>query len=275
MPRADRRCDGDSRSGAQVQRYHPRMSDLHAMRLLVQQQQNGVLCTAHHALAGWPFGSVVPYALASDGDPLVFLSDIAEHTHNLRTDGRASLFVADPAAAQKPQAGARVTLLARAVLPDDAARTTAEDCYFARFPAARAMRQAHGFQVWRLEIDAVRWIGGFGSMGWFDRAAWTGAPDPLAKAADDIVAHMNDDHRAAILELVHHVCPSAAATKATLTSVDRGGFTALAHDPTGAERTVRIPFLEVCATPDAVRRASIALLQVARRHRDGIASPRQ
>lgn len=99
-----------------------------AMRALVEQQQHAVLCTAHTGLGGWPFGSIVPYALQPNGDALVFVSDIAEHTRNLRRDGRASLFVVDPAAAARPQAGARVTLLVRAVRPHDDEVAAAEAC---------------------------------------------------------------------------------------------------------------------------------------------------
>jgi hypothetical protein len=243
------------------------MSELESMRQLVRQQRSGVLCSAHHGRGGWPFGSVVPYALPADGDPLVFLSDVAEHTANLRGDARASLFLADPAAAATPQAGARITLLVRAVLPDGAALAAAEQCYFDRFPGAAAMRQAHGFQVWRLEVDGVRWIGGYGAMGWFSRAEWTGQPDPLASAAAGIVAHMNDDHAPAIVELVHHVAPTLPMTQARLVDVDRGGFVAVASAEDGMEATVRIPFPQACDTADSVRLASIALLRAARRPR--------
>lgn len=235
-----------------------------SMRDLLARQQHAVLCTAHTGLGGWPFGSIVPYALLPNGDPLVFLSDIAEHTKNLRRDGRASLFVADPDAAARPQAGARATLLVRASRPatDDVA--AAEACYFARFPGAQAMREAHGFHVWRLEVDCVRWIAGFGAMGWLDRAAWSGEVDALAPHAAAIVAHMNDDHAEAVVELVGYLGGVAAAT-ARVTGVDRGGFTATAHGRDGEEHDVRLPFPVPCTTPDAVRHATVALLHAARR----------
>lgn len=239
-----------------------------AMRALVEQQQHAVLCTAHTGLGGWPFGSIVPYALQPNGDALVFVSDIAEHTRNLRRDARASLFVADPAAAARPQAGARVTLLVRACRPADAEVAAAEACYFARFPSAASMREAHGFHVLRLEVDQVRWIGGYGAMGWFDRATWSGEADPLAAHAADIVAHMNEDHADAIVELVAW-CGGVAAGRARVTGVDRGGFFATADGRDGEEHEVRLPFPVACTSPDAVRHATIALLHAARRARGG------
>jgi heme iron utilization protein len=238
----------------------------HPARILFDQQQNAVLCSAHAGLGGWPFGSVVPYAVLPVGDAVVFLSDIAEHTRNLRVDGRACLFVADPAASQRPQAGARAALQVRASRPTSVDVGALEATYFERFPGAKAMRQAHGFDVWRLEVDCVRWIAGFGEMGWLSRAEWSGRPDPLAMHAAGIVEHMNDDHAAAVVELVAWVA-AIAAVEAKVIAVDRGGFTVEATARDGGDHIVRLPFPNFADTADAVRHATVALLQAARRAR--------
>lgn len=238
-------------------------------RILFDQQQNAVLSSAHAGLGGWPFGSVVPYAVTETGDAVVFLSDIAEHTRNLRVDGRACLFVADPAASQRPQAGARVAVQVRASRPASADVGALETKYFERFPGAQAMRVAHGFHVWRLEVDCVRWIAGFGEMGWLSRAEWSGQPDPLAAHAEGIVEHMNEDHAAAVIELVAWVA-AVAAIEAEVTAVDRGGFTIEATGRDGGEHVVRVPFPNFADTADAVRHATVALLQAARRARGNV-----
>jgi heme iron utilization protein len=238
----------------------------HPARLLFDQQQNAVLCSAHAGLGGWPFGSVVPYAVLPEGDAVVFLSDIAEHTRNLRVDGRACLFVADPAAAERPQAGPRVAIQVRASRPSTDDVGALETRYFERFPGAQAMRQAHGFHVWRLEVDCVRWIGGFGAMGWLSRADWSGLADPLAVHAAGIVAHMNEDHAAAVIELVAWVA-AVAAVEAKIVAVDRGGYTVDATGRDGGPHIVRVPFPSFADTPDAVRHATVALLHAARRAR--------
>ncbi|MEZ5964915.1 MAG: pyridoxamine 5'-phosphate oxidase family protein [Planctomycetota bacterium] len=146
----------------------------HAARLLVEQATSGVLCTAHAEHGGWPFGSIVPYALSGDLDPIVWLSDLAEHTRNLRADPRASLFVADAAAAASPQAGGRACLMARARVAVGDERDAAQAAYFARFPEAAAMSSMHGFAFHVLAVEHVRWIAGFGAMGWLTRARWQG-----------------------------------------------------------------------------------------------------
>jgi putative heme iron utilization protein len=146
-------------------------------RALFDRQQHAVLCTAHAGLAGWPFGSITPYGVLPSGDAVLFLSEIAEHTKNLERDGRACLFVADPAAQAQPQAGWRLAIQVRARRSSDGERAATETCYFTRFPRAEAMRQAHGFHCWIAEVDCVRWIAGFGEMGWTNRAEWSGQQD--------------------------------------------------------------------------------------------------
>ena len=148
------------------------------VRSLFQRERSAVLCTAHADFDGWPFGSIVPYAIAHDGSLIVFLSDISEHQKNLTRDDRATVFLADPDARDNPQAGARHAMLVRARQPDGEEAADAEARYFRRFPDAERMRDAHGFAVWLLECQRVRWIAGFGAMGWIDGSDWQDADEP-------------------------------------------------------------------------------------------------
>ena len=45
---------------------------------------------------GFPFGSLVSYAVDDTGNPLFFISELAEHTRNLHADSRASLLATEP-----------------------------------------------------------------------------------------------------------------------------------------------------------------------------------
>ncbi len=239
----------------------PADDPLAAARALFARETHGVLCSAHAPSSGWPYGSVVPYALSDNGDPVVFVSDIAEHTQNLARDPRATLLVRDTQL-EDPQAAARHAMMARARRPAGAEAAALEATYFARFPGAARMREAHGFSAWVLECERVRWIAGFGSMGWFDREEWTGEPDPLAAHADAIVLHLNDDHAPALLELAV-AAGAAEATAARAVGVDRGGLELTARGG-GGERQLRASFFELASTPDEARAAVIALLRDAR-----------
>jgi len=57
---------------------------------------------------GGPSGRSRRSRLAVDGTPVVLLSEIAQHTKNLRRDPRVALFVRDPSAAGDEQASWRV-----------------------------------------------------------------------------------------------------------------------------------------------------------------------
>lgn len=232
-------------------------------RALLDRERSGVLCSAHHGLDGWPFGSVVPYAVLPSGDVVVFLADIAEHTKNLQADARASLFVADPEARDRPQTGQRMSVLVRARRPGGAEAEAAEAAYFARFPGSAGMRGAHGFHAWVLEVDRVRWIAGFGAMGWVGRQAFAEAADPLGAHAAAIAAHMNTDHPDAVRDLVAHLAGFRAAS-AKVVGVHRGGFDVEATDAEGNVRTVLVPFDAPATTPDEVRRTVMRMVAAAR-----------
>jgi putative heme iron utilization protein len=143
--------------------------DLAAVHALIDAERHGVLCTAHSRHGGWPFGSVAPYALTAQRDPVFLFSSIAEHTRNLLADPRASLLVQDGGALDRPLAGPRATLMGTAETPDGPARREALDRYVARFPEAAGWATAHDFAPVVLRVERVRWILGFGSMGWLER----------------------------------------------------------------------------------------------------------
>jgi heme iron utilization protein len=137
-----------------------------AARAMLEAESVGVLSTLSVHRAGYPYGSVTPYALSARGTPLLLLSGLAAHTKNLIGDPRASLFVADRAAAEDPQAGARLTLLGRAVrVPDDDV-ADARARYLVRWPRAAGYFQLGDFALWDLAIEEMRLISGFGAMRW-------------------------------------------------------------------------------------------------------------
>lgn len=129
-----------------------------------------MLATVSARRAGWPFASLTPFATTRQGEPLLLLSELAEHTRNLHADARASLLVQDSASARDPQAGARVTLLARAEPLVDSAAREAEARYVERHPQAAAYLQLGDFHLWLLHVAEARFVNGFGDMGWLEGA---------------------------------------------------------------------------------------------------------
>ena len=160
-----------------------------------------------------------PYAVLPEGDPVIWLSAIAEHTKNLAAEPRCCLLVNDSTRLDDVQAAPRVALLARAAVPAGPAAARAEEAYTARFPDSGAMASAHDFAFHVLKVEKVRWIAGFGSMGWLTRDDWSLPPDPLTPYAAEIAEHLNEDHADALLELASHFAGVNGRT-ARVTGVD-------------------------------------------------------
>jgi hypothetical protein len=137
------------------------MEHARALRALLRAERSGMLSTLSARHGGAPFGSIVPYALWTTGEPLLWLSDLAAHTQNLRADPRCSLLVGDSSSpAAQP---ARATLVGRCTpLPDAAAGRAA---FAARHPESEAL-QLPGFSPFLLCALEIRFIGGFAAAAW-------------------------------------------------------------------------------------------------------------
>ena len=192
------------------------------VRTLVSLSTVATLSTVSKKQAGFPFGSLMPYALDSVGRPIFLISNMAMHTQNLKADARCSLFVGQVAADGDALGAARATLVGRAEAVAEAELAEVREIYLARHENSRYWVDFKDFGFFRLEIVDVYYVGGFGVMGWVAAEEYAGAKvDPLVKAGPTIIEHMNADHEKALILLarVH------AGMEATMTSVDRLGFT--------------------------------------------------
>src|SRR3954453_11230278 len=75
----------------------PEPSHAERVRTLVSQAKIATLSTCSRKHVGFPFGSLMPYALDPEGQHIFLISKLAMHTQNLKADQRASLFVAQAA----------------------------------------------------------------------------------------------------------------------------------------------------------------------------------
>ena len=159
----------------------------------------GGLSTHSRKFPGHPFGSLMPYALDGEGQPVVFVSTMAMHTQNMLQDPHVSLLIAQEEVSGDPLGSARVTLVGTAV------KTPAEEVkelYLTRHENARYWQEFSDFAFYRIAIAGVYFVGGFGVMGWIAADEYLSAePDPLAEAAPGIMQHMNEDHGDALLLL--------------------------------------------------------------------------
>ena len=228
-------------------------------RTLASLGRIGSLSTHSVKFPGFPFGSMMPYAVDDAGRPVFFISSMAMHTHNLRDDARASLLVMQPDVSGDPLGSARVTLVGTAI---EAAAEDVRDLYLSRYESARQWQNYTDFAYYRLEVAGVYFIGGFGVMGWVTPQDYAGAaPDPLAGAAPGIIQHMNADHADALRRIANHAGESA--DEASITAVDRLGF--FVRLKTG-ERVHgrRIAFPREVTSTDEARRVFIEMVRAIR-----------
>ena len=233
-----------------------------AARSLLRRGRHGALATLSVHRPGFPFGSVAPYALSARGEPLLVMSALAQHTRNALADPRASLLVQEPAApGVDVQALGRVTVLGRISPVDAAEEADARARYLARHPQASRTAGGHDFHHYKLSIEEVRFIGGFGKICWIAGAAVALDParDPLAPHQAGICQHMNADHAAA-LELFCQRFRGLPGAGARLVGVDSFGFDVEQGDGARA----RFDFEQPLTSTDEVRRAMVSLVRTAR-----------
>lgn len=224
---------------------------LRPARELLLKEYRGVLSTHSKSMPGFPFGSVVPYCLDAEGQPLILISRIAQHTHNLQKDPKCSLLVGEREALDV-QAVGRLTVMAEAhKLTDGGAIEAAAARYYRYFPDAANYHKAHDFDFWCLRPVRHRYIGGFGAIHWLDQVTMA---NPFAGAAEaSMVEHMNSDHAAAI---AHYVALSDLpdTPAAELAGIDSEGM----HLRIG-QAIYWLPFPKTCNTPTQVREALVLL----------------
>ncbi len=220
-------------------------------RQFVRRHHHGVLATLSKRLDGMPFASVCPFITDHEARPVFLISGLAEHTKNLAADPRASLIV-HPCADNMHAAG-RVTLTGKA---ENIGRPEAlAERYAQLLPEAAGYFELGDFNLWRLHIEAVRFIVGFGKIEWVDPASYAPPENSMGEWEGSILAHMNQDHAATLLSYVGRAT-GRQPDEARMVSIDTDGMDI--QTPTGK---VRIDFPRTVTDGDSARKMLIELAQ--------------
>jgi putative heme iron utilization protein len=231
-------------------------------RTLIHLGRVGALSTMSRKHPGWPFGSVMPYALDVTGRPIFLISSMAMHTQNLLQDARASLLVTQEGAAD-PLGASRLTLMGEIVRLPAEDSGAARKIYLARHENARYWVDFEDFAFYRMDVTDAYFVGGFGVMGWVTAEEYLHAEaDPLAEAAPGILEHMNKDHSDSLL-LLAKVFGGVEADEAAMTSVDRLGFH-VRLKTADRVRSIRIAFLVQAHSVADTRRIMEQMVRLAR-----------
>ena len=245
-----------------------------ASRTLLRETAAGVLATQSVAVEGYPLGSLVPFVVMPEGECVVYVSRIAQHTKNFEQDPRASLTVveADLSGADgDPQAFGRVSVLGDARRLEGAALDAARERYELFFPESRGHSEVHDFDYWAIEPVRVRYIGGFGEIQWVEKGAFCLPRAEWQDGEAGIVKHMNEDHRDAMALMWVR---ARGAAPASLGAEDDAEPTMLASDPEGFHmrwggEVAYLPYDKHCETAMDVRKEMVRLTKEARAASEG------
>jgi putative heme iron utilization protein len=189
-------------------------------RQLVRQHHSGALATLSLRLQGWPFGSTVHFFTDHDGSPITLISQLAEHTRNLSADSRASLLI--QIQADDPLAVGRITLIGHLRPLND--RVQARARWARHFPQHAQLLDMPDFSPHRMQIEAVRFIGGFGKIHWISPEDYDAPPNRLGEAETGIIEHMNSEHADALATYAAHLHQHTQPTP-RMCGLDCDGFT--------------------------------------------------
>lgn len=232
-------------------------------RTLTIASHQGVLSTIDRE-DGTPYGSIVELLPLEDGDFVFFISGMAAHTKNIRKDPRVSLLIAEGFGQGYALALSRATFLGEAKRVEDGLALYREK-YIEVHPESAFYIDFPDFAFYKLHVNRVRYIGGFGRMSWVPGEEYhMSYPDPLWKHANGIITHMNEDHKHNMISYVKAFEKiEDDITEIEMNVVDRFGFEMRAVVG-GKGRTIRMSFSEEVRDAGQVRKEMVALAQKAR-----------
>lgn len=243
-------------------------------RQFLRSTHNAILSTHSTKLAGYPFGSVAPFVLDHACQPIVLISDIAEHTKNIIANPKVSLVVfvaSDSKTGDDLQVNARLTLIGEAEkLNKNNVDLMARYCRY--LPESVGYLAMHDFNFYRINILQARYIAGFGKMGWLQGSELSNAKlltanNTIAALETDMIKHMNTDHADSLMQYCAYFY-SVNPQSVTLIGIDCDGFDveAVIEDSVTKNTTqlLRFSFESPIFDANSARMAFINLSKVAK-----------
>jgi len=169
---------------------------------LYRENDNGILSTISKKYDDYPFGSFVTYVSGRSRTVYLYLSDLADHTKNLRHTPKACLTINTLNTSGDKQNSARLTLVGDLVPINKTEFESCKNRFYQILPESKTYAKMHDFNFYKIQIKNIRWIGGFGKIAWLNNENWLDELPKWSKSEDSIINHMNDDHSDTIVSAV-------------------------------------------------------------------------
>jgi len=217
-------------------------------RRLLRRFKTGVAGTRSVRHTAYPYTAALPFCTDQQGRIVVLVSHLSEHTRGFARDAHVSFTVSPTNPDFRPEA--RQTVLGRIIGNDDAMVAAR---YLRFFPDNQRFLEIGGFRFHTIDPHHVRLIAGFGSAHWIQGDAMLAARLAIADAEQDILDHMNSDHRDALTQYCRHV-HDVDVTTPEMVGIDCDGFDVRAND-----QLYRFEFDSEVQTANEARAALVAL----------------
>ncbi len=227
-------------------------------RRLFRTQELGVLSTHSKSMQGYPFGSVTTYMSTLNGEPIIYISDLAQHTRNIKQNPKMSL-IAFTGGEDDANAGARLTIIGEVEKIEEEAAEKVAERFYRMFPASEKYKNTHGFDFYILKCHRVRYIGGFGAIHWISKDDWLMDDPEWSNAEDGMIKHMNQDHQDAMQLMLKHQL-DIDAKEVQMLAVNPDGFFVKADE----HKPIFINFPEPALAAASVRKTLVDLTNQAR-----------
>ncbi len=139
------------------------------LRLLLANSNIAFLATQGEQT---PEASMVPYALF-EGDILLHLSALARHHQNIRRNPAVGLMICTPeSGSNSPLALPRVSFAGSIKPVSSNATEQAKAVYLQKIPDAKPLFSFADFSLYRLSVESIYWVGGFGAAQKISLKSW-------------------------------------------------------------------------------------------------------
>lgn len=229
-------------------------------RQFLRSTHSGLLSTFSTKFEGYPFGSVAPFVLNQQGEPVILISTLAEHTKNILKNPKVSLLVF--AGSEDLQANSRLTLIGEA-LATDKADAALRARYLRYLPQATSYFDMHDFSFFRIAIKQARYIAGFGKMSWLEGVDMQLPVNQLAEQETGIIEHMNADHADSLIAYCQHF-HGIKPQHAEMLGIDCDGFDVKVTLDDSNSKRLRFTFEQPIHDAMSARTALVAMSKVSK-----------
>lgn len=116
----------------------------------------------------YPYTSLIPYAIDKKGRPIILISDLAMHTKNLNKNNKCSL-MATKINNKDIFNSARATFIGKMNKVPKDEFDEVKKIYLEKYPDAESLLELDDFSFYRMGVEYIHYIGGFGDINFYDR----------------------------------------------------------------------------------------------------------